>query len=233
MWGRLGKIENALRLFLESSTILGMEKRRNKNGAWLLLGIVLLAAFLGLKIWQKYRSPTASTALEKENPAITPISPADWKTYTNEEFNFSIRYPEEMRVASENYGSPADDGKNKNLFQVIFYPDFSEVNTLKMYAVSIQARKFNNSASAGEWLTDEICGIQEIKNYEEVSINGLEAVKCEDKMSPVKTAQSYRIAHNEIGYGISPYDSSATNPLEISEANAVYDKIAQSFRVLK
>lgn len=93
---------------------------------WLLIILVIIIV-LGGGYWAyvKYGKTSATTSTTSPSPAtslkvspstsaaVSPTAystvPADWKTYTNEQFGFSFKYPSELTKEKDNVSNQATD----------------------------------------------------------------------------------------------------------------------------
>ncbi len=80
-----------------------------------ILGLVIVG-LLGFAFWQNFMQPKTETAKKDSSSVITPAvtTPvvtdpmADWKTYTNAQYGFSIKYPADWTVQE----APTENGNS-------------------------------------------------------------------------------------------------------------------------
>lgn len=160
---------------------------------WLLIILVVVIVLGGgYFLWAKYGGTTSSatttptptaTISVATSPLIIPtgISVADWKTYENDYYGFSLKYPKEGTISVDNLnaGTTANGGKRKLTIdvannQIIVLGDFEGgfEDATYFYQLAIQNSKLNiikkeksTSASAtGNYITSYVLPITSEKS---------------------------------------------------------------------
>lgn len=95
-----------------------LPKPKSKIKLWIVLIIVVLIAvgYFGWTYLGKSKTETITTpATTTTTPAIAPVSTADWKTYTNTNYGFSLKYPSTYNVKEESKNIIFKSPEQKNI----------------------------------------------------------------------------------------------------------------------
>lgn len=135
---------------------------------FILVGFGILAIVLGLvAVRYMEKAPASSPEISKVVPVLTPLpslSTADWSTYTNKEYNYSIKYPFPYMVSEYKYGP------EKEFFAAIF-SEHSPTITPETVETVFTVGTTVDSRSIDEVIYDptvsyEYMGKKKIGNYE-------------------------------------------------------------------
>ena len=118
---------------------------------------------------QPTATPTESPAPSPASPTPTPaVVPPDWKTYTDEEFGFSLRYPPDL--APSHLAGPTPEGAFVERAIEFRSPE----DKSRVAAVSVSANP--DKLTLADWAVEfAACRINSI---EEIVLSGLPAIAC-------------------------------------------------------
>ncbi len=142
--------------------------------------IIVLAAIIagaGIFAYQYYWMPEEKYI---ERPPLVKDEIANWKTYTNEEYGFEIKYPKDW-TTKEKTGEYTDAFKKFYRFD-IFYPE--DINNAEIYGnVAVAVYDYYDDSNNDKFFDKEInllkAGYSDgiIEEITEDSLNGLKATR--------------------------------------------------------
>ncbi len=186
-----------------------MEKPKgSKTGMWVLV-IVLVAIVFGsagyyvgkVRSKSKPETPVAlnsnqgslsstltQTAVSNASASTTPDATADWKTYTNDTYGFSFKYPGEWTVSEKTYSKPGDE------ILTVTSPDTAKKiadrtnNPFTKGDIGIRFTTMpatdSTSNTIAIWMADQFTNSITAKNKTSESIEGAQAYGAEIQADP-------------------------------------------------
>lgn len=108
------------------------------NQKVLLLIIVLAVAFGGYFVYQQQTKSTPVTQTVTQ-PTLSDET-ANWKTYTNSDYNFSLKYPKQFTLEVKSYPGKSANYENDRqfgLYRLVFYVTEDGVKGYSYYTISL------------------------------------------------------------------------------------------------
>lgn len=211
-------------------------KKRLKIGLFSLLGLVLAGGlvFAGCKLRQRQVQPIPTvtptpapkfTPMPKisptpvitatPGPTPTPDPTANWKTYTNTKYGFSIKYPNNKQVEIDTMDPYLGIcNLNKSVVSMKIYPLGFQKPPIETefggdLAVSIDVEKNSDNLSIADWVRKNCQGSWLIDAEKEIiSVAGLEATKfirAGEGMGVPEDQPMIIFKKNDLMYFIYPY----------------------------
>lgn len=134
----------------------------------IILGIVLILGIVGGVYYfgkNFVKVPVSKPqVLVSSTPQPTQINEtASWKTYTNNQYGYSIKYPSEANMSIDTYGGGYMTGGNMHRFNFIFPEELVGQNNRNNFVIEIEDNRLNLN-------TKEVIDnyVERIKNYKDV-----------------------------------------------------------------
>jgi len=210
----------------------------------IVVGLVFVSAiaFAGFWYGQKSQTPIvpekeATTSTEKAKEELPPVTDetAGWKTYVNQNFKFSFRYPEELVYGTDKSGIVSLEGEGEALSMVIHsYGNPSKLSVIDWLAQDegeAQAKGYLAPFRENTKFVINACvgGLPAYKDTREIDYQKSLAVAGGQREFSANPQIYYFVARGDKVYRIklSDYDGA-----RVEEAYLLFDKIVSTFKFL-
>jgi len=166
---------------------------------------------------------TTTQATETASPATTQDETADWKTYTNDNYNYSVKYPPAISYKDIPSGVEGD-----SILDFYMNKDFTyRINAVKNNTGYSTLKDFIKSSSAGLSVDDR-------NVFTEISINGEPAYKYINHLTDAtskKIGATVLLVKSDFYYQIET--GSQYSPEFTKDAESEFDQFVSTFRFTK
>lgn len=157
------------------------------------IGLVfLLKTFY--KPWRFSEPPGMMGPINTFPSSPAPSETADWKTYTNDQYNFSIKYPNNWQFSSEGPNEPGNSGTTQKVFdKIIFTENYGNkltITVLGQYAEELTRQNFEGGYLSLGSPCDTRWGFR-LKDSEDILFGINKALKITGTMGDDPTATSF------------------------------------------
>jgi hypothetical protein len=195
--------------------------------------VVVLVAFGGWYVWKKSQDSKALNNSQQQNdnsdsPDASPDPYADWKTYSNDAYGFSFKYPTDWRVEDVD-GSDTSPSAERTLI-VRFAANVKRAEDVK-YNDTVTVQVLNNDLNSASTALD--------REFAQSSLNKVakttKALKGRQSVQYVVTNGNSIVKTYLFAVGDKAYEFSSINEEFNVQEDADYwvkfDKIFESFRI--